>query len=36
MNDYLREAHALLDTYPESSYRHSLSLMCDFLAQRKH
>ncbi|MBR4850558.1 MAG: polyprenyl synthetase family protein [Tidjanibacter sp.] len=36
MNSYLREAHALLSTYPESPYRHSLELMCDFLAQRKH
>ncbi len=35
MNDFLTEAKALLADYPDSPYRTSLYLMCDFLAQRK-
>lgn len=35
MNGFLTEARELLSGYPASPYRHSLELMCDFLAQRK-
>lgn len=34
MEEFIDKAKASLDRYPESPYRRSLALMCDFLAQR--
>lgn len=35
MNDFLERALELLGEYPESAYRRSAELLCQFLAQRK-
>lgn len=36
MAEYISKAKAALVHHPESPYRTSLEMMCDFLAQRKH
>jgi octaprenyl-diphosphate synthase len=36
MAEYIAAAKETLSNHPESPYRTSLELMCDFLAQRKH
>ena len=36
MDDYMSKARAVTATYPESPIRHSLDLLCDFVAARNH
>ncbi len=35
MEEFIQKAKKALESYPESDYRTSLEMMCDFLAQRK-
>lgn len=35
MNDYLAEAHQLLDRFPASEYRRSMVALCDYIGERK-
>ena len=35
MNSYLDAARSVIRTYPESTYRHSLELLCDYIGDRE-
>ena len=34
MNEYLQRARSIIETYPESDYRNSLMLLCEYIGTR--
>ena len=36
MNDYLQRARSIIATYPDSGYRNSLMLLCEYIGTRDH
>ena len=36
VDDYLQRARSIIETYPDSEYRHSLLLLCEYIGTRDH